>query len=629
MEPVSVKLKKPRHDFFKNCKSVIRAPGSFFWGGEHACGYGNVALVQAIPLYAYVGLEVGQYPDFQYEVRALKKNVDAGLGDINAESMEDISIESWQERDRVASYLHFWKKRTGCDCFKIKVWLEVIPKCGLNSSGALAASLSSLLYMVENHIGEEQLAIILKDFSSRSVRELKANSTFMRIFKTAWILDDCFHDFQSSGAGPFSSIVGSAQGELLAYFTERRSFNAPHRLRRLPKNQTNPKPDDYAKIAADIDRINFWGSRVSFPSAKLRERLGIMLVYSGEPKATGQVLEKQASWMADPVKSYMDSFFSLFDRKEFDNIDMLPCFVRDMLSSVPSASDSGYYAKNTFTQSLGLLPWKLLMGLQHEDVGAILETVNSIHHFLVFYGVFGGGLRECLEYMTAKATGPLGVKLTGAGGGGDLVVIGNRDILEALESQIQRDGTYRIHYSSRILGWGAKSVELLAMPLTGVREIEKKVHKDSLDDRKTKPKELPEYEVYEGSIPAYLATATEVRKLHKRQNDFTIFINLVNKSWYYLEGKESKPIELQPGSLEWYFLSIALQRPGGYWGSEELHNEIVKQYGYEFDTELWRLKQRLNAATKGAIETLLKGQRRTGGYRIEAADVCVIKQTSF
>jgi mevalonate kinase len=50
-------LEEARKEFFKDCQFLARAPGSYFLGGEHVVMYGQLAVIHAIPLYAYVGIE--------------------------------------------------------------------------------------------------------------------------------------------------------------------------------------------------------------------------------------------------------------------------------------------------------------------------------------------------------------------------------------------------------------------------------------------------------------------------------------------------------------------------------------------------------------------------------------------
>ena len=89
-------VQKARRKFFIDCQLKARAPGSYFWCGEHAVMYGQLAVSHAVPLYAYVGVEYGNYKKFKFTVKGIQKDVNIGLEDVAVEKKE--LITQWYEQ---------------------------------------------------------------------------------------------------------------------------------------------------------------------------------------------------------------------------------------------------------------------------------------------------------------------------------------------------------------------------------------------------------------------------------------------------------------------------------------------------------------------------------------------------
>ena len=88
--------------------------------------------------------------------------------------------------------MKYWKNQSKVDFFKLKIWSEIPTKCGLNSSGALSACLSCLLYMLKNKIGYEEMQALSNKWKEITINELKNDNIFSAIFKNSWIIEDCF-----------------------------------------------------------------------------------------------------------------------------------------------------------------------------------------------------------------------------------------------------------------------------------------------------------------------------------------------------------------------------------------------------------------------------------------------------
>lgn len=122
-------LEEVREEFFMGCQLRAYAPGSYFWSCEHAVMYGQLAVVHAIPLYAYVGIEYKDCEKFEFDVKGESKETSIGLEELTADQIEPIT--QWYEESRIEKYLEFWRKKNRQNYFKVKIWFQVPPKCGL------------------------------------------------------------------------------------------------------------------------------------------------------------------------------------------------------------------------------------------------------------------------------------------------------------------------------------------------------------------------------------------------------------------------------------------------------------------------------------------------------------------
>ena len=95
----------------------------------------------------------------------------------------------------------------------ISVVSEIPPDCGLNSSGALSAALSTAICLSNKYINSETLNMWSK---KEKMKDYQNDPHFMNVFRLAWGFDTILQQ-QSSGCGPYSSLVGSPSTEPLVY----------------------------------------------------------------------------------------------------------------------------------------------------------------------------------------------------------------------------------------------------------------------------------------------------------------------------------------------------------------------------------------------------------------------------
>jgi len=222
-----------RRRFFDGCKFVVRVPGYFFWTGEHSVMFGQPTIIQQIPLCVYVGTEMNTSDRFQYEVRCISSEVSPLSKNLKSTDFEEIT-ERWKQGKEIIRLLEEWKEVTGFKSnFAVKIWSEIPPRVGLNSSGAMSVCFSLLLKLLEESFTIDETKVMLSSWREKEVEDLKRNDAFLDVFKRAWMFDDVFHDFSSSGAGPISSLLDTHDGgELILYFSEKKGYGSRHPLQR-------------------------------------------------------------------------------------------------------------------------------------------------------------------------------------------------------------------------------------------------------------------------------------------------------------------------------------------------------------------------------------------------------------
>lgn len=454
-----------RDDFFKNCVSVARAPGSFFWTGEHSVMYGQPAIIQPINLHAWVGLEFNNLNRFEFEVATVEWKLFSIEREIRGSDMKLAEDRGWRQHNSIGNFLVGWKERNNFKkYFKVKIWCEIPPSVGLNSSGAISACLSLLLHMLENKLGIEEINETLQNWRKSEVIRLREDEVFDNVFRKAWLFDDCFHNFSSSGMGPFSSLINNREGqELLLYLTEEKGYGSKHSIMRSQV--------EYDSHLESLKGISFIGERIKVHQ-NFRRDIRLLIFYSGYLKATQEMLEKLDRWHKLSLGDIATKLSSMLPEKTFRDL-LIADPLREFLSRKKVKTDPDRYPRRLFMQSLGMISWKMLGYILKGDIQSFLQTVHENHIFLDFYGVSSPEL-ERLRTKIQNASDKVEAKLTGAGGGGDLVVFGDwkdtKELCDRIEGfRAKGKFEYGLHYDSETCGWLVNPIEIIRKP-SPVRE---------------------------------------------------------------------------------------------------------------------------------------------------------------
>lgn len=435
-----------RKKFFKDCQFVVKAPGSFFWTGEHSVMFGQPAIIQQIPLYVYVGIRMNESDRFQYEIKCISSEVSPLSQDLKTSHFEEIT-EKWEQEEEIDRVLEQWKEDVGFrGRFTLKIWSEIPPRVGLNSSGAMGACFSVLLGLLEEGLSVDEVKAVLSSWREKKVEELKRDCTFLDMFKRAWMFDDVFHDFSSSGAGPISSLLNTFDGkELILYFSEKKGYGSRHPLQRSGQSYTNH--------LSKVREINFCATRIGLHS-EFKDDFGVCAVYSGIRKVgTGGVLRKVSRWHSIDIAQMANMISSLFELEKFEDFQVAePLF--DFLNREGQEVDCDKVPREAFSRCLGMVSWRMLLSILNGDLASFYHLVRDNHALLKYYGVFTTGLRKLKREIRDNIDEHVWIKLTGAGGGGDLIVFWEKNAIETIGNKVGN----RLHFSTTVSGWGVDPV---------------------------------------------------------------------------------------------------------------------------------------------------------------------------
>jgi len=443
-----------RDAFLGDCFIKARAPGSYFWCGEHAVLSGQLAVIHAVPLYAYVGFEPNDGQEFELVFREVRRN--CNIDPRKSTDGDIVQIKRRPGADRVKKYLDYWKKQNAGECYSIKILSEIPSRCGLNGSGAALSAIASILQILEVQECERRSLIKkINNWGKTPIPVLKRDPVFRAAFNKSWIMDSCAHNFLGDGAAPLSSLVGSFNGDLLLHLTEEKTFDLDYPNGQLSRSPSDLQPKELLRIEERIKTVDWWGKRLPIRE-DLKDWLAIALVYCGIPADTAKILPRLESIHRTPVEDFRSLFSDLFPEAKTSTRLARP--MSDFISGYNEHKlDTKLFLKTVFRESLGLLSWELVSILKQGDVTKLLNHIIAIHKFMDFYGVVPEELSKHIKAIKEESN--VGVKLTGAGGGGDLVVFGESDSMEGIEERIKQ--SYHIHYSTNKMGWKASGLSVI------------------------------------------------------------------------------------------------------------------------------------------------------------------------
>lgn len=383
-EKVKEKFKKSVVDI------VVASPGTFFFIGEHSVLYGQPALCMALPRYVYVGVK-----------KSHKNSVELYKCNPNNDELEEENIENLKDiENRIFRALH---NRGYGENYEITIVSDFPPACGLNSSGALSAALSTAIHLLNEKIS-------LEDVDNwqeiDKLEPLRTDEKFKTVFKLAWEIDNHIQRDKndkrdgtflwSSGVGPFIPLVGSPSGDPIMYIRKK-------------------------------DGDGYFGVYLSELAGKKFGKKGYLtnkfwsysfaVIYSGNKAMTGTVFGEQKRIMKEMYQPVSE--FVSFVREFNLDLDILSPPLKSVIA-LNSEIDDKY--KETPEQYIDRKAYETLGGYSIIAISDLItekaehiENMMNIYQFVLHgWGLSSPEIDEICHEFHKKG---FGAKLTGSGQG--------------------------------------------------------------------------------------------------------------------------------------------------------------------------------------------------------------------
>ena len=443
----------------------FRVPATLIIAGEHSVIWGSDAVVMPIPLFMYFnayykksesggqGIITSRFVKSGLELPEIKgegvfsspkgvfsdstnfhefgwnTTTDSFTYDGDSSQIPDgfkKPIKKWASKlDKLTDLKFDWR---------VEIFSEIPTRCGLGSSGALATGLSLILTAMRN--GQEKVTQLLELFDEGGIenkedmeKELKNHhlvKTFSEVINCALEIESESH-IATSGLAPFVSLIGTSSYPLIY----RR--NKP---KEPPRNLRVQEEDEEKKERFFKDYEVQWYS----------------------------LLEED---MKEKFNTYYGvvAFYSLYPRKQ----------TQEIINAVSKRDVLGENLKD-WKESMGFLPtkvWENLNSKQKEpETGDVVSAVNAFYNLERGYIKILDFRRENVEAERDKlielseligwGQSVNGMKFTGSGNGGDLMMISDK------ESIVRKliPNHFPIHYVSFLGEREDGQDRLLSLPMS-------------------------------------------------------------------------------------------------------------------------------------------------------------------
>jgi hypothetical protein len=387
---------------------VTSAAGSFYWCGEHIVLYGSPVVIQKLPLRAYVGLRRSNDPGVRFQpwnvYNGLEQNFFQGY------------IPAGQKSAMAKVLNPLLPTLIESPGLEVSSLFEMHPAVGLNSSGAMSAALATGIFLLAGRLKPKDL----NAWKIQPLRALLRDEMFNQVFRLAWKLDAAISGGYSSGSATFASLISARYP--IVYWTGMRS-----------ESDGYPRGGTYPVYVAEK-----WDSLDSIPifAARLDEIYDIPvdrelpidygLIFSGRTRFTNAATADVSMKRRQNIDQYAASLASLAT-KQIESSD----FKSALSLSMPDARQAWWESILVLGSAIVSA---MIDGLQSNLLSADSETldrlVDQINQYNKFLYYIGAG-NEFLEAETAEVRwyienrwhSKVGVKIIGAGQGGDLLFV--------------------------------------------------------------------------------------------------------------------------------------------------------------------------------------------------------------
>lgn len=474
------------HEWIVDSKLVYSAPACVFLSGEHAVVFGHPAIYLPLPLRLYIKLEAGikfegiYIDEFKCPHPNKKLEISSILDTDVISHYRSCSTANQQESllSVFKSVINpFLKSEFEGIGFRVSVLSGYPIAVGLNSSGALSACIAKAL--IDQFIDVQKL---------KHYFELNSLKEYEVAMLLAWAIENCFHGGCSSGAGATVSFNGRVGRHPILYSISKRSHL-------LHKYSTGWSPVSVSesergfKTLSEIKRFTFDpGAHVeNLPDYPSPPDYNITVLYSGMPSRTEAVLNRDVRSYIKESKERVEHVCEMFDQtfEEGEIQTTLAAHRYDIIEKIylnnqfdgDKSSQMAHAYFELLSEALGSVSLAIFNSIV-ADWFSIPVLMNSYQALLCGMNLSTPKIETLInkiKYMSMKGevydqqiSSRLGVKITGAGKGGDVLVLSllSKNAHESLVDDIKKCG-YMAHFESCSL-----SSEAWNASVDGVRKEE-------------------------------------------------------------------------------------------------------------------------------------------------------------
>lgn len=473
-------------EWIADSKLVYSAPACAFLSGEHAVVFGHPAVYLPLPLRLYIKLEAssqfeGIYIDefkCPHPNKKLTNSIIADTDTISHYRSRNCSTAGQQESllSIFESVINpFLKSEFRGVGFRICVLSSYPIAVGLNSSGALSACIAEAL--TDHFIDIEKLKLYF-ELTSRTRQEVA--------MLLAWAIENCFHGGCSSGAGATISFNGRLGRHPILYSISKRSYLS-YKCSTGWNSVSVSESEQGFRTLSNIKRFIFDpGANVeNLPDYPNPPNYNVTILYSGTPSRTEAVLNRDIRSYIKESKERVDHVCKLFDKTfkledvqrtlavhRYDIIEKI--YLNDQFDGDKSSQMAHAYFE-LLSEALGSISIAIFNSIV-ANWSSTPDLMNSYQALLCGMNLSTPKIESLInriKYMSMdeetydkQTSSSLGLKITGAGIGGDVLALSllSKDTHENLINNIKKGG-HVVHFDSCSLSsqdWNS--------PVDGVRQ---------------------------------------------------------------------------------------------------------------------------------------------------------------
>ncbi len=444
---------KTYHELYSRCFLVTSAPATFCWAGEYTHHIGAPIILQNLPLRISVGLE-------QLKVNGRIEIVDlmyVPSVDQFKSQMNPVHRKKLERYITELCTMHFGSPNF--PGLRIHSLSEVPFGSGLSASGAFASALAVALLLANGKLQSAEIA----EWSSLRTPLLPQNRAFDKTFRLAWKIATLLHDGISTGSTAFSALIGSVYP--LVYYSERRGgLTLTSEDPRVPLNvrENYQLLDRLFYGGIKLDELFGWKDQPTWP-------VDCYLIYSG--KRGGGRLTKSVGEIDDTLAEIGAMLDRSFGFTKSEPNAFTPLFYQLFQKEGPEGMRMNYLGTPAVLvlQVLYGLREIFELGSSERSIHNLLEALNWFHDSMKFLGRWTPEIDSMTSTLRTRLPESLGidevgVKMTGSGRGGDLLVVTASDgAQETIEAEVQhlRTTSHRgawLDYASPRDGWEDRGI---------------------------------------------------------------------------------------------------------------------------------------------------------------------------